>query len=178
METFRNLNKDNEVYDVYPGNFNFSKHIRKSVNDKHRMRRLKIWKNYETDKPKDEVQGNCLSVSSANLIKALFIGKKIRKNIAFEHKKQYCLEQAKERVKERRIREKHLIFTISKLIEEKKEIEKKMKENEKEKKEIEKEKKEIEKKMCKDAIKNHIDYTLLTRQNHHLRTKGKLISDN
>ena len=167
METFRYL-KDNEVYDVYPGNFNFSKHIRKTVNDKHRMRRLKIWKNYETDKPKDEVQGNCLSVSSANLIKALFIGKKIRKNIAFEHKKQYCLEQAKERVKERRIREKHLIFTISKLTEEKKEIEKKMKE-------IEKEKKEIEKKMCKDAIKNHIDYTLLTRQNHHLRTKGKLI---
>ena len=172
MTAFRDItdvviNNDYQ-YDVYPGNF--SNHIGKpkTNEDKYRKRRLQIWMNYETDKPKDEVLDNRLTqVSDAvNRIKALLIGKRARKNVAYQHTvqnwKEYHLEQAYKRREQRLLEEKQTQDNLTRL----------ENENAKLKEEI----LNLKTKTYMSTIACYINDIQHTKQIHHLRTKGKLIS--
>ena len=173
MTVFRDVtetvtNKDNIQYDVYPGNF--SKHIGKSKSkeDKYRKRRLQLWRNYETDKPKDEVLDNRLTqVSDAvNRIKALLLGKRARKNVAYQHTvqhwKEFHIEQAYKRREQRLLEEKQTQDNLSRLEDENANL----------KEEIQ----NLKTKVYMSTIHCYINDIQHTRQVHHLRTKGKLIS--
>tara|TARA_Y100000768_G_scaffold354159_1_gene306956 strand:- start:301 stop:822 length:522 start_codon:yes stop_codon:yes gene_type:complete len=163
MTAFRDITdvviNNDDQYDVYPGNF--SKHIGKpkTKEDKYRKRRLQIWRNYETDKPKDEVLDNRLTQvpDAVNSIKSLLVGKKARKDVAFQRNKQHHLELAYKRVGEKLLEEKQTQDKLSKL---------------------ENENARLKEELQNLKIKCHIDDLQHTRQMHHLRTKGKLISDN
>lgn len=158
------INKDNIQYDVYPGNF--TKHLGKTKEDKYLKRRLRIWRSYETDKPKDEVLDNRLTqVSDAvNRIKSLMLGKMARKDVAFQHRKQYHFEMSYKRVEDKLLREKQTQDKLSKLEDE----------NAKLKEEIQ----NLRTTSYTSTIKSHVDDTQHTRQIHYLRTRRKLISDN
>ena len=152
------INNDDR-YDVYPGNF--TKHIGKckTNEDKYRKRRLRIWMNSETDKPKDEVLDNRLTQvpDAVNRIKYLLLGKKVRKDVAFQLIKEGILELAYKRVREKHLKEKQIQDKLSKL---------------------ENENVTLKEELQNLTIKCHIDDLQHTRQIHHLRTKGKLISYN
>ena len=70
-----------ELYDVYPGDF--SSQVKKKIQKDLYETRIQLWKDTETDEPKDEVLDNRLTqVSDAvNRIKALLLGKRARKNV-------------------------------------------------------------------------------------------------
>ena len=162
MTSFRDITmviNNDDRYDVYPGNF--AKHIGKckTNEDKYRKRRLRIWRNYETDKPKDEVQDNRLTQvpDAVNRIKYLLLGKKVRKDVAFQLIKEGILELAYKRVREKHLKEKQIQDKLSKL---------------------ENENVTLKEELQNLTIKCHIDDLQHTRQIHHLRTKGKLISYN
>ena len=162
MTSFRDITmviNNDDRYDVYPGNF--TKHIGKckTNEDKYRKRRLRIWRNYETDKPKDEVQDNRLTQvpDAVNRIKYLLLGKKVRKDVAFQLIKQRHIELAYKRVGEKHLKEKQIQDKLSKL---------------------ENENVTLKEELQNLTIKCHIDDLQHTRQIHHLRTKGKLISYN
>ena len=162
MTSFRDITmviNNDDRYDVYPGNF--TKHIGKckTNEDKYRKRRLRIWRNYETDKPKDEVLDNRLTQvpDAVNRIKYLLLGKKVRKDVAFQLIKEGILELAYKRVREKHLKEKQTQDKLSKL---------------------ENENATLKEELQNLTIKCHIDDLQHTRQIHHLRTKGKLISYN
>ena len=69
-------NKDNIQYDVYPGDF--SSQAKKNIQKNLCETRIQLWKDTETDEPKDEVLDKRLTQMSDALkrIKALLLGKK------------------------------------------------------------------------------------------------------
>ena len=155
MTSFRDITmviNNDDRYDVYPGNF--AKHIGKckTNEDKYRKRRLRIWRNYETDKPKDEVLDNRLTQvpDAVNRIKYLLLGKKVRKDVAFQLIKQRHIELAYKRVGEKHLKEKQTQDKLSKL---------------------ENENATLKEELQNLTIKCHIDDLQHTRQIHHLRTK-------
>ena len=158
--------RGDELYDVYPGNF--SEMTEKQSQKDLYQRRIQLWKDTETDEPKDEVLDNRLTqVSDAvNSIKALLLGKRARKNVAYQHTvknwKDYHLEQSHKRVMQRLLEEKQTQERLSNL----------ESENVKLKEEI----LNLKTTTHISSIKYHINEILHTRQIHHLRTKGKLIS--
>jgi hypothetical protein len=160
--------RDNELFEVYPGNF--SKLADKLSSEDLYQRRIQLWKDTETDEPKDEVLDNRLTqVSDAvNSIKALLLGKRARKNVAYQltvkHWKDYHIEQAYKRRAQRLLEDKHAQDKLSRL----------ENENAKLKEEIQ----NLRTTTYKSTIKCHINDIQHTRQIHHLRTKGKLISEN
>ncbi len=172
MTAFRDITdvviNNDDQYDVYPGNF--SKHIGKpkTNEDKYRKRRLQIWRNYETDKPKDEVLDKRLTqVSDAvNRIKALLLGKRARKNVAYQHTvqhwKEYHIEQAYKRREQRLLEDKQTQDNLTRL----------KNENAKLKEDI----LNLKTTTYMSTIQCYINDIQHTRQVHHLRTKGKLIS--
>ena len=149
--------RDNELFEVYPGNF--SKLVDKKSSEDLYQRRIQLWMDTDTDEPKDEVLDNRLTqVSDAvNRIKGLLLGKKARKDVAFQLTKQYHLELAYKRVGEKLLVEKQTQDKLSSL---------------------ENENARLKEELQNLTIKCHIDDIQHTRQIHHLRTKGKLISDN
>jgi len=150
------INNDDR-YDVYPGNF--AKHIGKckTNEDKYRKRRLRIWRNYETDKPKDEVQDNRLTQvpDAVNRIKYLLLGKKVRKDVAFQLIKEGILELAYKRVREKHLKEKQIQDKLSKL---------------------ENENVTLKEELQNLTIKFHIDDLQHTRQIHHLRIRRSMLA--
>ena len=128
------------------------------------QRRIQLWKDCETDEPKDEVldepkdevlDNRLTQVPDAvNRIKSLLIGKKARKDVAFQRKKEYHLEMCYKRVGDKLLAEKQTHDKLSKL---------------------ENENARLKEELQNLTIKCHIDYIQHTRQIHHLRTKGKLI---
>ncbi len=145
-----------EVYQVYPGNF--SELANKQSSRELYQRRIQLWKDAETDEPKDEVLDN--ETYAGNRIKALILGKMARKNVAYQHTvqhwKRYHLDQAYKRVGEKLIAEKQTQDKLSRL---------------------ENENARLKQELQNLTIKCHIDDIQHTRQIHHLRTKVKLISD-
>ena len=99
-----------ELYDVYPGDF--SSQAKKKIQKDLYETRIQLWKDTETDEPKDEVLDNRLTqVSDAvNRIKALLLGKRARKNVAYQHTvqhwKEFHIEQAYKRREQRLLEEK------------------------------------------------------------------------
>ena len=155
--------RDNELFEVYPGNFS-KLADNKSYEDLYQMR-IQLWKDTDTDEPKDEVLDNRLSqVSDAvKHLKALFLGKKARNDVAFQHNKQYHLDQAYKRREQRILEEKKMQENISML----------EKENARLKEVI-----NVKTGGYLYTVQSHINEILQTRHIHHLRTKGKLISNN
>lgn len=171
MTVFRDVtekvtNKDNIQYDVYPGDF--SSQAKKKIQKDLYETRIQLWKDTETDEPKDEVLDNRLTqVSDAvNRIKALLLGKRARKNVAYQHTvqhwKEYHIEQAYKRREQRLLEEKQTQDNLSRLEDE----------NAKLKEDI----KNLKTKVYMSTIQCYINDIQHTRQVHHLRTKGKLIS--
>jgi len=160
MTSFRDITmviNNDDRYDVYPGNF--AKHIGKckTNEDKYRKRRLRIWRNYETDKPKDEVQDNRLTQvpDAVNRIKYLLLGKKVRKDVAFQLIKQRHIELAYKRVGEKHLKEKQTQDKLSKL---------------------ENENATLKEELKNLTIKFHIDDLQHTRQIHHLRIRRSMLA--
>lgn len=171
MTVFRDVtdtvtNKDNIQYDVYPGDF--SSQAKKKIQKDLYETRIQLWKDTETDEPKDEVLDNRLTqVSDAvNRIKALLLGKRARKNVAYQHTvqhwKEYHIEQAYKRREQRLLEEKQTQDNLSRLEDE----------NAKLKEDIQ----NLKTKVYMSTIQCYINDIQHTRQVHHLRTKGKLIS--
>ena len=160
--------RDNELFEVYPGNF--SKLVNKKSSDDLYQRRIQLWKDSETDEPKDEVLDNRLTkVSDAvNSIKALLLGKRARKNVAYQHTvqhwKEYHIEQAYKRREQRLLEDKQTQDNLTRL----------ENENAKLKEEI----LNLKTTTYMSTVQCYINDIQHTRQVHHLRTKGKLISDN
>lgn len=155
-----------ELYDVYPGDF--SSQVKKKIQKDLYETRIQLWKDTETDEPKDEVLDNRLTqVSDAvNRIKALLLGKRARKNVAYQHTvqhwKEYHIEQAYKRREQRLLEDKQTQDNLSRL----------ENENAKLKEEI----LNLKTKTYMSTIECYINDIQHTRQVHHLRTKGKLIS--
>ncbi len=156
-----------ELYYVYPGDF--SSQAKKKIQKDLYETRIQLWKDTETDEPKDEVLDNRLTqVSDAvNRIKALLLGKRARKNVAYQHTvqhwKEYHIEQAYKRREQRLLEDKQTQDNLSRL----------ENENAKLKEEI----LNLKTKTYMSTIQYYINDIQHTRQIHHLRTKGKLISD-
>ena len=159
--------RDNELFEVYPGNF--SKLVDKLSSEDLYQRRIQLWKDTETDEPKDEVLDNRLTQvpDAVNSIKALLLGKKARKNVAHQltvkYWKEYHIDQAYKRREQRLLQEKQTQDNLSKL----------ENENAKLKEEI----LNLKTTTYTSTIQSYINDIQHTRQVHHLRTKGKLISD-
>ena len=171
MTVFRDVtdtvtNKDNIQYDVYPGDF--SSQAKKNIQKNLCETRIQLWKDTETDEPKDEVLDKRLTqVSDAvKRIKALLLGKRARKNVAYQHTvqhwKEYHIEQAYKRREQRLLEEKQTQDNLSRLEDE----------NAKLKEEI----LNLKTKTYMSTVQCYINDIQHTRQVHHLRTKGKLIS--
>lgn len=158
---------DNELFEVYPGNF--SKLVDKKSSEDLYQRRIQLWMDTDTD-DKDEVLDNRLTLVSdaVNSIKALLLGKRARKNVAYQHTvknwKEYHIEQAYKRREQRLLEEKQAQDNLSRL----------ENENAKLKEEI----LNLKTTTYTSTIQSYINDIQHTRQIHHLRTKGKLISDN
>jgi len=155
-----------ELYNVYPGEF--SSQAKKKIQKDLYETRIQLWKDTETDEPKDEVLDNRLTqVSDAvNRIKALLLGKRARKNVAYQHTvkhwKEYHIEKAYKRREQRLLEDKQTQDNLSRL----------ENENAKLKEEI----LNLKTKTYMSTIQCYINDIQHTRQVHHLRTKGKLIS--
>lgn len=156
-----------ELYDVYPGDF--SSQVKKKIQKDLYETRIQLWKDTETDEPKDEVLDNRLTqVSDAvNRIKALLLGKRARKNVAYQHTvqhwKEYHIEQAYKRREQRLLEDKQTQDNLTRLEDE----------NAKLKEEI----LNLKTKTYLSTVQYYINEIQHTRQVHHLRTKGtKLIS--
>ena len=153
-----------ELYDVYPGNFSKSCEKNLTQYDLYE-RRIQLWKNSETEEPKDEVQDNVLNkhTDAVKTIQALFQGKQTRKKVAFQHRKQFHIDEAIKRRDQRLLGYKQMQDKLS-LVEE---------ENAKLKKTLQM----LGTSTYNAIVKNNVEEVLHTRQVHHLRTKKKLISD-
>lgn len=153
-----------ELYDVYPGNFSKSCEKNLTQYDLYE-RRIQLWKNSETEEPKDEVQDNVLNkhTDAVKTIQALFQGKQTRKKVAFQHRKQFHIDEAIKRRDQRLLGYKQMQDKLS-LLEE---------ENAKLKKTLQM----LGTSTYNAIVKNNVEEVLHTRQVHHLRTKKKLISD-
>ena len=158
---------DNELFEIYPGNF--SKLVDKKSSEDLYQRRIQLWMDTDTDM-KDEVLDNRLTqVSDAvNSIKALLLGKRARKNVAYQHTvqhwKEYHIEQAYKRREQRLLEDKQTQDNLTRL----------ENENAKLKEEIQ----NLKTTTYTSNIKSYINDIQHTRQIHHLRTTGKLISYN
>ncbi len=156
-----------DLYDVYPGDF--STQTKKKIQKDLYEIRIQLWKDTETDEPKDEVLDNRFTqVSDAvNRIKGLLLGKRARKNVAYqltvEHWKEYHIEQAYKRREQRLLEDKQAQDNLSRL--------------ENENAELKEEILNLKTTTYMSTIKSYINDIQHTRQIHHLRTKGKLISD-
>mgnify|MGYP004206512353 CR=1 FL=1 len=157
-----------ELYQVYPGDFSSHAKKKKIQKDLYETR-IQLWKDTETDEPKDEVLDNRFTqVSDAvNIIKALLLGKRARKNVDYQHTvqhwKEYHLEQAYKRREQRLLEDKQTQDNLSRL----------ENENAKLKEEI----LNLKNKTYMSTIRSYINDIQHTRQVHYLRTKGaKLIS--
>ena len=165
--------RDNELFEVYPGNF--SKLVDKKSSEDLYQRRIQLWIDTDTDE-KDEVLDNRLTLVSdaVNSIKALLLGKRARKNVAYQHTvqhwKEYHIEQAYKRREHMLLEEQQTQDKLSKL--------------EKENAELKEEIATLEilhrqsTNMYFNTIQMYVEEQQHIRQVHHLRTKGKLISDN
>lgn len=159
--------RDNELFEVYPGNF--SKLVDNKSSEDLYQRRIQLWMDTDTD-DKDEVLDNRLTLVSdaVNSIKALLLGKRARKNVAYQlnvkHWKDYHLDQAYKRRDQRLLEDKQAQDNMSRLEDE----------NAKLKEEI----LNLKTTTYMSNIQSYINDTQHIRQVHHLRTKGKLISDN
>ena len=153
-----------ELYDVYPGNFSKSCEKNLTQYDLYE-RRIQLWKNSETEEPKDEVQDNVLNkhTDAVKTIQALFQGKQTRKKVAFQHRKQFHIDEAIKRREQRLLGDQQMQDKLS-LVEE---------ENAKLKKTLQM----LGTSTYNAIVKNNVEEVLHTRQVHHLRTKKKLISD-
>tara|TARA_B100001173_G_scaffold136105_1_gene118225 strand:+ start:907 stop:1467 length:561 start_codon:yes stop_codon:yes gene_type:complete len=153
-----------ELYDVYPGNFSKSCEKNLTQYDLYE-RRIQLWKNSETEEPKDEVQDNVLNkhTDAVKTIQALFQGKQTRKKVAFQHRKQFHIDEAIKRREQRLLGDQQMQDKLS-LLEE---------ENAKLKKTLQM----LGTSTYNAIVKNNVEEVLHTRQVHHLRTKKKLISD-
>ena len=153
--------RGDELYQVYPGDF--SSQAKKDLYET----RIQLWKDTETDEPKDEVLDNRLTqVSDAvNRIKALLLGKRARKNVAYQHTvkhwKEYHIEQAYKRREQRLLEDKQTQDNLSRL------------ENENAK--LNEEILNLKTTTYMSTIQYYINDIQHTRQIHYLRTKGKLI---
>lgn len=156
-----------ELYQDYPGDF--SSLAKKKIQKDMYETRIQLWKDTETDEPKDEVLDNRLTQVSyaVNRINALLLGKRARKNVAYQHTvkhwKEYHIEQAYKRREQRLLEDKQTQDNLSRL----------ENENAKLKEEILNLK---NKTYMSNTIQYYINHIQHTRQIHHLRTKGKLIS--
>ena len=165
--------RDNELFEVYPGNF--SKLVDKKSSEDLYQRRIQLWMDTDTQE-KDEVLDNPLTqVSHAvNRIKGLLLGKRARKNVAYQHTvqhwKEYHIEQAYKRRVQRLLEDQQTQYKLSKL--------------EKENAGLKEEIATLEllhrqsTNRYFNTIKMHVEEQQHIRQVHHLRTKAKLISDN
>ena len=161
------LMNGDELYQVYPGDF--SSVAKKKIQKDLYEIRIQLWKDTETDEPKDEVLDNRLTqVSDAvNRIKALLLGKRARKNVAYQHTvqhwKEYHIEQAYKRREQRLLEDKQTQDNLSRL------------ENENAK--LNEEILNLKTITYLSTIQYYINDIQHTRQVHYLRTKGaKLIS--
>jgi len=158
--------RDNELFEVYPGNF--SKLVDKKSSEDLYQRRIQLWMDTDTEE-KDEVLDNRLTQvpDAVNRIKGLLLGKRARKNVAYQHTvqhwKEYHIEQAYKRREQRLLEDKQTQDNLSRL----------ENENAKLKEEILNLK---NKTYMSNTIQYYINHIQHTRQIHHLRTKGKLIS--
>ena len=149
--------------DVYPGDF--SKPSNKQLSQELYQTRIQLWKDSETDDPKDEVLDNVLNKHSdaAKTLQALFKAKQVRKNVAFQHRKQFHLDEALKRRAQRLLGEQQMQDKLSLLQEE----------NAKLKQEL----LDTKTSSYTTNVKSHIEEILHVRQIHHLRSRGsKLIS--
>lgn len=152
-----------EMYEEYPGNYN--KLYEKNIQQELYERRILLWKNSDTDEHKDEVLDNSHSKHSyaVKTIQALLQGKKTRKEVAFQHRKQLHIDEAIKRREQRLLGEQEIQDRLYLLQEENVKL----------------------KQALLDAgtstynaiVKNNIEEVLHTRQVHYLRTRTKLISE-
>lgn len=153
-----------ELYDVYPGNFSKSCEKNLTQYDLYE-RRIQLWKNSETEEPKDEVQDNVLNkhTDAVKTIQALLQGKLARKKVAFQHRKQFHIDEAIKRREQRLLGDQQMQDKLSLL---------------------EEENARLKKELCDaststyaSTVKNKIEEILHSRQVHYLRTRKKLISE-
>jgi uncharacterized protein YaaR (DUF327 family) len=160
--------RDNELFEVYPGNF--SKLVDKKSSEDLYQKRIQLWMDTDTEE-KDEVLDNRLTqVSDAvNRINALLLGKRARKNVAYQntvqHWKEYHIEHAYKRREQRLLEDKQTQDNLTRLEDENSKL---------------KEENAILKQLHAQATKRHflaiqmnVEEAQHTRQVHHLRTKGE-----
>lgn len=167
-ELIKSSHNIDESYDVYPGDF--SKMGNKKLQEDLYNRRIQLWMESETDEPKDEVQDNGIYTQSdaVKTIMAFLKGKKVKKAINWELKKQDFYDCATKRIQARKQETEEQHNKIIKL--------------EEERSQLIRERDELKVLLLQatnnryySSVKHDIEELLHKRQTHHLR---KLILQN